>query len=249
MESYKNMSKKLIAPVLKMTGSKFNKIDPILKIFNFQDHDCFLDMFGGTGIIGINVKHLRNIPVTINDYDKILPVSESHAIKNMLSYGGLNKNFTKIALKYFNIRIKNDYWNKLIFYNKVLEKVDILHLDFKKIVLKNYSKIYVDPPYYGVNKNLYKNSEIDHVELNKILEEEKDQRDILISYNECQFIVDLYKNWYIYSSHFKYSGMGNNKDVRELFISNFKIEGIKGFVELTAYKNGKRRPENPKWNW
>ena len=93
--------KKKVKPVLRWPGSKYRKIDKIIKILGVGQYDHFLDLFAGSGIVGVNVKNLIGCEVTINDYDKIFPITDNFALNNMLSYGGLGKNKTKSAEEYF----------------------------------------------------------------------------------------------------------------------------------------------------
>lgn len=225
-----------IKPVLRYPGSKYKKIDFIINALNINKDDDFLDMFGGSGIVGVNVNYLTRANTTINDFDFVLPITEGIALKNMLSFQGLGKNFTKSAFEYFRKRVENGYWNKLQIYNEELKKCKITHLDFKHINLNDFNKIYVDPPYYKIER-LYKgNFDItQHLKLQKYLNKRKENGDknlkILISYNDTPFIRKLYKNWFITTLDYSYrTGKPNanktKKKTKELIISNFEI-GVK----------------------
>lgn len=227
---------KAIKPVLRYPGSKYRKVDKIIEILSLKKEDVFLDMFGGSGVVGVNVKHKTNCEVYINDYDKVLPITINTAIKNMLSFQGLGKNFTKQALEYFNTRIENGYWTKLKGYNNVLEKCEIIGFDWTKVKhlvqtqnIGFFSKIYSDPPYHDI-KGLYKNSfnDEDHIAIKNQLDVLKDTSKILISYNDTPFIRELYKDWFISEEEFQYqtgklNPNGKKPKVKELFITNFKI--------------------------
>lgn len=64
---------KKVRPVLKLVGSKYKMLDFLFENFNFNGVKNFFDIFGGTGIVGVNVKNnYPNIIVTINDYDNKL---------------------------------------------------------------------------------------------------------------------------------------------------------------------------------
>lgn len=233
---------KKIKPVLRYPGSKYRKIDRIISILQLNEKDKFLDMFGGSGIVGVNVKNKINCDVIINDFDEILPVNINNAIKNMLSFQGMGRNFTKSSLELFNKRIENGYWNKLKIYNNILNNCTIIHRDWvaENKYFENFkfpkcdipSAVYVDPPYHNI-KGLYKNdfSDLYHERLKNLM----DKLDgcgikVLISYNESLFIRELYKDWIITEEEFQYqtgklNRSGVKKKVNELFITNFKIGG------------------------
>lgn len=221
-----------VSPVLRYPGSKFKKLDKIIEILDIKETDTFLDMFGGSGIVGVNVKSLTNATVYINDYDNVLPVKESTALKNMLSFEGMGNNFTKSAFEYFCKRVNNGYWEKLKKYNEVLDTCNLVHQDW----CGNYinweyepNKVYVDPPYDDID-GLYKKSfsRIDHQTVNAFLEEvihDFPDVHILVSYNDTPFIRELYKDWYVKQETFQYSSgsmskEGKKKKVEELFLSN-----------------------------
>jgi DNA adenine methylase len=79
---------------------------------------------------------------------------------------------------------------------KRLSGVVIENKDFQDL-LKIYDKedalIYLDPPYYGTER-YYQNkfSEEDHIRLNDCLKNIKGK--FILSYNDCEFIRDLYKS-------------------------------------------------------
>ena len=213
----------MIKPILRFPGSKFRKVKKFIELLDIQDTDNFLDMFGGSAIVGVNVKELTGANVTINDFDKTFPLSPEKAIINMCSFQGLGKNFTPSAEQYFNTRVRNDYWGKFDTYNTILDKCVITNLDFMDIDVNKPNKIYVDPPYDDI-KNLYKGdfTKLQHKELCEKLSESK--ADILISYNDTPYIRELYKDWNITTMYFAYtSGRGSKKKkTDELIITNYK---------------------------
>ncbi len=231
------MNKK-IKPVLRYAGSKYKKIDKIIDILKINKKDGFLDMFAGSGIVGVNVRNRFNNKVVINDFDNVLPVNDKQAMINICSFQGLGKSFTDAANKYAITRINNNYWDKVDTYNDVLKECKIIRNDWIKNSFLIYdlfddgiNKIYVDPPYDGI-KNLYKNSftEEDHISLKMILDSiNPDKIKILISYNDTPFIRKLYNDWNIIEENFTYSTGGKTsskvmKKVKELFITNYEIK-------------------------
>ena len=89
--------------------------------------------------------------------------------------------------------------------NKINKQIDDLILLFKGRLqvfnyhcvdyLKEHTKgvFYLDPPYFLQGKNLYKNymNESEHLDLQKIL---KNRNDYILSYDNCDFIKNLYKD-------------------------------------------------------
>jgi DNA adenine methylase len=94
--------------------------------------------------------------------------------------------------------------------------------------------IYVDPPYY-VNTLLSKTSQLyrhnfaieDHQKLAEVLTRSKHK--ILISYDDCDFIRDLYQGWNIEKAEWTYCGTSSSEDAttktkkkgKELLIRNY----------------------------
>jgi DNA adenine methylase len=110
---------------------------------------------------------------------------------------------------------------------KRLSGVVIENKDFQDL-LKVYDKedalIYLDPPYYGTER-YYQNkfSEEDHTRLNDCLKNIKGK--FILSYNDCEFIRDLYKNFNIDGVQRNHNLVGRYKDrnrkYSELIIRNY----------------------------
>ncbi|ADK16146.1 Modification methylase DpnIIA [Clostridium ljungdahlii DSM 13528] len=108
-----------------------------------------------------------------------------------------------------------------------LSGVVIENKDFEDL-LKVYDKedalVYLDPPYYGTER-YYQNkfSKGDHIRLSDYLKNVKGK--FILSYNDCEFIRDLYKNFNIdevqrnHNLVGKYSG--RNHKYSELIIRNY----------------------------
>lgn len=80
-----------------------------------------------------------------------------------------------------------------------LRNVVIENEDFEQL-LKVYDKpdslAYLDPPYYGTERYYQeKFSKEDHIRLHKVLSNAKGK--FILSYNDCEFVRDLYKDFYI----------------------------------------------------
>ncbi|ENY53636.1 Hypothetical protein MALK_6640 [Metamycoplasma alkalescens 14918] len=223
------MSKiKKIQPVISYFGSKFRMIDTIFSLLELKNNDNFLDLFGGSGIVGINASKIIGCNTFLNDFDNIFPLKLKYALKNILSFEGNMKNYTLSRLNYFIKRLDNGWLDKLNFYNKQLTKLNLIHKDFNNIdveFIKNnkINKIYVDPPYFGVKK-LYKSSfdTKQHINLFLKLEKLKKITKIVVSYNDCKFIRSLYKDWKIIEfKKTNHSGVSKTKKiVTELLITN-----------------------------
>ncbi|KEZ17980.1 DNA adenine methylase [Mycoplasma capricolum] len=220
---------KNIKPVISYYGSKYRMLKNIFSVLDLNSSDIFLDLFGGSGIVGVNAKHLFNCQTIINDYDNVLPLNLTYALKNILSFEGNLKNYTKARLDYFIKRLDNGWVDKLNQYNKILQTINITHFDYKQLlenIINNENKVtklYADPPYFN-KTGMYKNSFTiqDHIDLYNLLSELKSQTKIVISYNDEPFIKELYKDWNIIEIN-KTNVCGINKNsskVKELLITN-----------------------------
>ena len=116
--------------------------------------------------------------------------------------------------------------------NKI-EKLDLTHIDFYNLDFEHFinlnftsetdkSIMFLDPPYYLHNKsNLYGNNgdmheNFNHQLLNEIL---KNKKNWILTYNDCEFIRNLYKDYLILNVGWNY-GMNKNKLSSEIIIIN-----------------------------
>ncbi|WP_434328772.1 DNA adenine methylase [Mycoplasma capricolum subsp. capricolum] len=135
---------KKIKPIISYYGSKYRMLDKIFNLLELKSSDIFLDLFGGSGIVGVNAKHLFNCQTIINDYDNVLPLNLTYALKNILSFEGNLKNYTKARLDYFIKRLDNGWVDKLNQYNKILQTINITHFDYKQLlenIINNKNKV------------------------------------------------------------------------------------------------------------
>lgn len=230
---------KKIKPVLRYVGSKYKKIDKIIELLNIQKDCIFIDLFGGSGIVGVNVQHLFSPKhVIINDYDDVLnPIKEEFAVDNMLRFDGYGS-YSQSAHDYFIRRIDNGYWPKFDKYNEIISKTITWSMDItnqknieniKAVIQMNSEtapvKIYVDPPYFEI-KGLYKNefNPEKHFILKEMLDElsKIPNVEILISYNDNQTIRTYYNRWTIIEEEYQYSSGSSQtrKKQTELWITN-----------------------------
>lgn len=143
-----------------------------------------------------------------------------------MSFGSKGENFAMSAKGRKPKNIYRDFTK----WSQRLKMVTIENMDFEKLIL-NYDKeetfFYCDPPYVGT-ESYYKNKKTfnidDHKRLRKVLKSVKGK--FLLSYNDCEFVRDLYDDFRIVTSDkFEYT-LGKNvhsnkKVVRELFIMNY----------------------------
>lgn len=154
-------------------------------------------------------------------------------IRNKTSFSGLFTNYSKLA---FEKNFTVSSINKINDISKLIQQVDFINYDFEKYnkTLKDYF-IYLDPPYYlNSKKGLYGKKGILHKTFNhkalfNFVEKYGKNNKILISYDDCEFIRELYKGYNIYNFNITYSmtNTGGNKckKGKEIIITNYKIEG------------------------
>lgn len=130
-------------------------------------------------------------------------------------------------LKTFGVRSKNiknavDYISEV---SKRLNSVVIENQDFERI-LKTYDKndalFYLDPPYYEAEKYYSDKFMIaDHVRLKEILGKTKGK--FLLSYNDCEYIRNLYSGYNIMEIDRTHNLIKKEKKPRykELLIKNY----------------------------
>jgi DNA adenine methylase len=128
-------------------------------------------------------------------------------------------------------------------YKERLKNVYIENLDFKdfiKLYDSEHTFFYLDPPYYDI-KGLYNYSfeEKNHLDLYNILKNIKGK--FLLSYNDCDFIRDTYKDFNIYS--FDYFSRRSLKYYKEVLIYNYDIN-----LENALNGDNKKLKEKSKYN-
>lgn len=108
-----------------------------------------------------------------------------------------------------------------------LSKVVIENRDFEDLI-RTYNKpksfFYLDPPYYGTEKYYQVQfTEEDHLRLKRALNQVKGK--FLLSYNDCDFIRDLYQDYNIkavarpHNLHTKYED--KEQEYKELMVRNY----------------------------
>lgn len=123
-----------------------------------------------------------------------------------------------------NVSVMIEYLENI---EKRLSKVIIENKDFQDLI-KVYDKpdalLYIDPPYYGTEKYyqaVFTND--DHLRLNKVLKSIKGK--FILSYNDCNFIRELYNDFVVEEVSRNHSLLGRytNKEhkYKELIIRNY----------------------------
>lgn len=177
-----------------------------------------------------NSKQFKDVFLTLNSTNAI-----GFFIKNKTSFSGLNGNYSKLAYER-NFSINSI--NKISDISNIIKQVDFINKDFEEIKLNIHDYfIYLDPPYYAnKEKGLYGNKgelhkNFNHKALFEWVECYGKNNKIMISYDDCEYIRKLYKEYYIYSFDFFYSmtNTGGNKCKigKEIVITNYKIENHK----------------------
>jgi DNA adenine methylase len=194
-------------------------------MFDLKQNSTFIDLFAGSGIVSVNVRNTAGCNVILNDYDNIFPLTLEYVEKNLTSYMGLGKNKTRLALDYYQTRLRNGLVAKVTQYNQILKSCTILHKNYSQVQIPPNSVVYVDPPYYGI-KGLYQHT-LDHQLLHDYLKGLDSSIKVVISYNDCEFIRNLYRGWYTSKVDYQYScgtcKRHGGRQKTELIISNQPI--------------------------
>jgi DNA adenine methylase len=109
-----------------------------------------------------------------------------------------------------------------------LSNIDFYNEDFETFILKTCTTskalLFLDPPYYllninklyGINGDMHEN--FDHIRLFEVL---KKKDNWIITYNRCDYIIDLYKDYIILDVQWSY-GMNATKKSSEIVILSKK---------------------------
>lgn len=144
------------------------------------------------------------------------------------SFGSKGDNFAMSA----KTKRPKDMYKSFMVWSRRLKFVTIENMSFDELISKYDSEdafFYCDPPYVGT-EDYYKNTGgfgIDqHTALCDCLSNIKGK--FLVSYNDCEVVRDLYKNFNVENTkQIKYTLNGkNNKNISEVFITNYKINSL-----------------------
>ncbi|OMD99995.1 hypothetical protein BSK64_24495 [Paenibacillus odorifer] len=222
--------------------------DPLIFSFwtcVFQHTDELCDLIERTDITietWNDMEKYRGIDVPIST--KILELGFAGLFFNRTNFSGIIKagpiggqtqesNY-KINCRFNKARIVNTIRLLSVFRDRVdvkwTDAIQFIH-NFNKQKISERTFLYVDPPYYGKGKSLYRKffNDQDHIKLSKALS--KLSAPWLLSYDNCKFISHLYEyqnnDLKQQSLFFDYSAGGTKKE-KELLISNLEIPPIEG---------------------
>ena len=158
-----------------------------------------------------------NIRKKIMDEDDILEQSAMYFIINRCSFNGstLSGGFSSEASKKRFTISSIDRIKKLN-----LSNFKIFNIDFEEFINNKNSIMFLDPPYYlDKNSKLYGNEgdmheNFDHDKLYRCLSTKKNW---MMTYNNCSYIKNLYKNFKIIETSWTYS-MNKSKKSSEIVI-------------------------------
>lgn len=132
--------------------------------------------------------------------------------------------------EHFNIRLGNKVFplrnsETVIKASERLKNVIIENLDFETLIRKydkNNSFFFCDPPYY-TQEDFYSKNGLDsfnkHNELKQLLSGIEGK--FLLTYNDHEFIRDLYKDFNIHTTKTRYTLSGKFTDTTNLIITNY----------------------------
>ena len=157
----------------------------------------------------------------VNLDNNILEQAIQYFIINRSSYSGgtMCAGFSKDAAEKRFTKSSIDRINNLDFQN-----IDLYNLDFEEFLNKFDNDIlyFVDPPYYLVKSNLYGNKGDLHKNFNhqKLFDILKNKKNWILTYNDCDYIINLYKDYKIIKTNWSYS-MNKTKKSSEIIIIKF----------------------------
>lgn len=160
----------------------------------------------------------KEIMETENSYDQ----SVMYFIINRCSFSGatLSGGFSLESSKKRFTKSSIDKINKLN-----LSKFNIYNLDFEDFINNNQSKknlLFLDPPYYlEKSSKLYGNNGDMHetFDHNKLFDCLKTKKNWFMTYNNCEYIKNLYNNFKIIETNWSYC-MNKSKESSEIIIIN-----------------------------
>ena len=205
---------------IKMDGVRHELVNGLLRIKDTFDSENFKPQFEA-------LKGLKMCGMYFN--------AKRYFIINKCGFNGLQrstyskqayeKNFTRSSIL------------KIEHIGRLFRKVHCLNMDFKDISTKHIMNrfVYMDPPYYeNSKKGLYgKQGEyhknFDHEEFVKFAKEIAKQNKIMISYDNCEWVREQFKDFNQFTFETKYTMTNNNKSGKaklgkEIVITNYEVE-------------------------
>ncbi len=174
-------------------------------------------------INNIDNKKFKNFRDKIMNEKEDLEQAYLYFIINRCSFSGatLSGGFSKEASTKRFTKSSIDRINKLN-----LDKISFNNLDFEDFLNdNNIGLIFLDPPYYLEKKSkLYGNNGDMHENFNheKLFNYISKKNNWIITYNNCDYIKELYKDFIIIETNWSYS-MNKSKKSSEIVIINISI--------------------------
>jgi DNA adenine methylase len=174
-----------------------------------------------------------------NDFDK----AKRYYILNRCSFSGITMWNSFIGDVRYNIQKAQETIRDI---GEKLSNTEVTSLDFEEVIKSKPKKkngkvfMFLDPPYAESRQIVAYNHSFtkdDHIRLAKLLKETKHH--FLLTYDDCEFVRDLYDWAHFYSRTWTYSVANSRthhnprEKGNELFISNFKLQDP---VELNEEK-------------
>lgn len=222
----------MIKPIWRLGGSKFRLLKKWIPEWKLNDKSKFIDLFGGSLICAVNIKHMTGAKVYVNDFDDIANKCWDDIVKNQTSFAGLGKNFTIAAKLQFERKLKNGFmanYNRFITTLKQCEvwrykwPKDLDNIDMATMTKKDL--VYIDPPYYNKYVGYPVMSFNDHRKLAEWANKWAKKTRIMISYNGDNLeILSLYKNkrWnMVFFNKTNWFAKKNKSKVYEVIIKNY----------------------------
>jgi len=167
-------------------------------------------------------------------------------VLNRCSFSGITVWNSYIGQMRYNINNTQDLIREV---GEKLKDIKITSIDFEEVInskpMRKDNKVFlfIDPPYaesrQQVAYNHYFNND-DHIRLANTLK--KTNYDFLLTYDDCNFIRDLYDWAYLYERTWTYSVANSRvhhnprESGNELFISNIKLPAKEGIRKVCVQK-------------
>jgi len=168
----------------------------------------------------VNKEQFINYRTTIMGLDNVLQQAIQYFVINRCSFSGatLSGGFSEEASKKRFTPSSIDRLEALD-----MKDVEIYNLDFEEFIHRfSYQKalLFLDPPYYLEKKsNLYGNNGDMHEDFNhqRLFDILKTKKNWILTYNNCEYIRVLYKDFIIIETSWSY-GMNKSKKSSEIII-------------------------------
>jgi DNA adenine methylase len=201
-----------------IVNDKFKPLYNFWKICKTKNKDLCKKLYDNRQ--NITKEDFLSFRQTIMDEENNLNQAYMYFIINRCSFSGatlsggfseeaLNKRFTKSSID--RVKVLK------------LSKLSLNNLDFEDFINENIGErnlIFLDPPYYLEKKsNLYGNNGDmhEHFDHKKLYECISVRNNWIMTYNNCEYIKDLYKDFEIIETSWSY-GMNKSKESSEIII-------------------------------